>query len=74
MTPLGHDGGMTAPARLVRPARVPAPVQLTLLPESSLPDRLRLDRRTRELGLRRVAEIKQRLAALAADRAPDRAA
>lgn len=51
-----------------------APIQLSLLPESYLPEQLRLDRRTRELGLRRVAEIKQRLAARAAERVADRAA
>ena len=74
MTPRRHADDMTSPARTHRPARATAPVQMTLLPESSLPDRLRLDRRTRELGLRRVAEMKQRLADRAAVRAPDQAA
>ena len=39
-----------------------APEQLTLLPASDRPLQLRLDRRTRELGLAQIALIRRQLA------------
>jgi hypothetical protein len=46
------------------PADVPE--QLTLLPASDRPLQLRLDRRTRELGLSQIALIRRQLAQRAA--------
>lgn len=48
--------------------------QLTLLPAATVPARFRLDRATRERGLRHVAEIRRMLADRAAEPLRDRAA
>ncbi len=46
------------------PATLAAPVeQLMLFTSSGVPSRFHIDRRTRELGLARIAEIKRQMAA-----------
>jgi hypothetical protein len=50
------------------------PAQLPLLVEADVPLQLRLDRRTREIGLAHIARLKAMLAEQAARRQADNAA
>lgn len=59
-----HDGGMSE-----HETPEQTPEQLSLLPSSDVPVRLRLDLATRRRGLQHIAEIRQQLAARQAARA-----
>ena len=65
-TPLLHHPPMAQHTHSTPVATADAPEQLTLLPASERPLQLRLDRRTRELGLAQIALIRRQLAQRAA--------
>jgi hypothetical protein len=60
VTPKLHDGPMT------RGTTLEDPEQLSLLPDTTLPLRFRLDAATRRRGLRHIAEIRAQLESRAA--------